>query len=209
MFSKYLHIVPLRSKTGTAVSAAFVPILAKYSIPVRRRPVWVRTDKGKEFLNRTFQAMLHSEGTQIQICRNPNMKCAIVERSNRTIREKLFKYITYKNTYRYIHVLPRFFRGYNDAVHSATGMAPSKITDSDILAIMYRLRSRHSAIRRAGVRFSVGQNVRISKEKLKFAQGCEQNYTTEKFRISKVVRRVPRPVYELQDLLGKHTDGQS
>ena len=86
-FSKYLHIVPLRSKTGTAVSVAFRSILVKYSRPVRRRPVWVRTDKGKEFLNRTFQALLRKEGIQYQVCRDPNVKCAIVERSHRTIRD--------------------------------------------------------------------------------------------------------------------------
>ena len=70
------------------------------------------------------------------------------------------------------------------------------------------MRIRHRAIRSAAVRYSVGQHVRISKEKLKFAKGGEQNYTTEIFRISKVIRRVPRPVYELRDLLGKHIDGQ-
>ena len=58
VFSKYLHIVPLWAKTGTAVSSAFRSIIAKYSKPVRRRPVSVRTDKGKEFLNGTFQALL-------------------------------------------------------------------------------------------------------------------------------------------------------
>ena len=85
-------------------------------------------------------------------------------------------------------------------------MAPSKVTDSDILAIWNRMRLRHSTICRAAVRFRVGQHVRISMEKLKFAKGGEQNYMTEIFRIGKVVRRDPRPVYELQDLLGKHLD---
>ena len=129
-----------------------------------------------------------------------------MDRSHRTIREKLFKYMTYKNTYRYIDVLQRFVRGYNDVVHSATGMTPSKVTDPDIFSIWNRMRSKHSTIRREAVRFSVGQHVRISKKKLKFAKGGEKNYTTENFRISKVVRRPPRPVYELQDLLGKHID---
>ena len=32
--------------------------------------------------------------------------------------------------------------------------------------------------------------------------------TPEIFRISKVMRRAPRPVYELHVLLGKHIDGQ-
>ena len=114
----------------------------------------------------------------------------------------------YKNTYRYIDVLPRFVKGYDDTVHSATGMAPSEVTDSDIIAVWNRMRTRRSAIRSAAVRYSVGQHVRISTVLLKFAKGGEQNYTTEIFRICQFIRRVPRPVYELQDLLGKHIDGQ-
>ena len=70
------------------------------------------------------------------------------------------------------------------------------------------MRLKHSAIRRAAVRFSVGQHFRISKEKVKFAKGGEQDYTTEIFRKSKFVRLALRPVYEIQDLLGKHIDGQ-
>ena len=89
VFSKYLHIVPLRVKTGAVISAAFRSILAKYSKPVRRRPIWIRTDKGKEFMNGTFQALLRTEGIQFQVCRDPNVKCAIVGRSHRSIREKL------------------------------------------------------------------------------------------------------------------------
>ena len=40
--------------------------------------------------------------------------------------------------------------------------------------------------------FNVGQHVRISKKKMKFANGSEQNYTDEIFRIVKVIagRRV-------------------
>ena len=135
VFSKFLHIVPLWAKTGAAVSSAFRSILAKYSKPVRRRPIWVRTDKGKEFMNGTFQALLRKEGIQFQVCRDPNVKCAIVERSHRTVREKLYRYMSYKNTYRYIEVLPRFVKGYNGTVHSATGISPSGGTESDILAI--------------------------------------------------------------------------
>ena len=40
----------------------------------------------------------------------------------------------------------------------------------------------------------VGQHVRISKEKMKFAKGSEQNYTDEIFRIEKFIHRTPRPV---------------
>jgi len=57
VFSKYLHIVPLKSKTSKAVSESFETVLNddKCTKPLKRRPVWVRTDKGKEFLGSSFQ----------------------------------------------------------------------------------------------------------------------------------------------------------
>jgi hypothetical protein len=70
------------------------------------------------------------------------------------------------------------------------------------------MRAKHTSIRSAPVKFKVGQHVRISKEKLKFAKGGEQNYTTEIFRTHKVVRNIPRRVYELEDFLGKNIEGQ-
>jgi hypothetical protein len=75
VFSKYLHSVPLRSKTGAAVASAFKAILLdpRYSKPMRMRPVWVRTDKGKEFLNAEFQVLIKRAGIQFQICKNPTL----------------------------------------------------------------------------------------------------------------------------------------
>jgi len=63
-FSKYLHSVSLRTKTGKEVAAALQSIFRdpKYTKPILRRPVWVRTDKGKEFLNTLFQTLLKREG---------------------------------------------------------------------------------------------------------------------------------------------------
>ena len=152
-----------RSKTGTAVSSAFQSILAKYSKPVRRRPTWLRTDRCKVFLNSSFQTMLRKEGIQFRLCRDPNVKCAIVESSHRTVPDKLYKHMICRNTYRYIEVLPKFVRCYNDTIQSTTGMAPCKVMDPDIIAIWNRMRSKHSSIRCEVVRFSVGQHVRISK----------------------------------------------
>jgi len=102
--------------------------------------------------------MLKREGIQFQVCRTPDVKCSVVERAHRTIRDRLYKYFTYKNTYRYIDDLPKFVKAYNDTVLSATGMAPSRVTDSDVLMIWNRMEARR---RRA--EFLVGQHVRISR----------------------------------------------
>jgi len=166
VFSKFLHLVPLRSKTGTAVVSAFTSIFKDSSSRRRRRPVWVRTDKGKEFINRHFREMLKREGNQFQVCRNPDVKFSVVERAHRSIRDRMYKYFTYKNTYRYIDVLRKFVKAYNDTVHSATGMAPSRVIDSDALAIWKRMEARRRGVRVAKAEFRVGQHVRISREKM-------------------------------------------
>jgi len=152
--------------------------------------------------------MLKREGIQFQVCRNPDVKCSVVEHAHRTIRDRLYKYFTYKNTYRYIDVLPKFVKAYNDTVHSATGMAPSRVADSDVLAIWKRMEARRRGVRVAKAEFRVGQHVRISREKMKFAKSAEQNFSTEIFRIAKVIERRPRTLYELEDLNGTPIEGQ-
>jgi len=208
VFSKFLYLIPVKTKSGPAVTAAFRFIFDDKLKLTSRRPVWVRTDKGKEFLNKAFQDMLRDEGIQFQVCRNFDVKCAVVERAQRTIRDRLHKYLTHKNTFRYIDVLPKFVRAFNDTVHSTTGMAPSRVTDSDVLTIWKRMHRHRRRIRVAKVKFNVGQHVRISKEKMKFAKGGEQIFSTEIFRNKKVIERRPQPVYELVDLNKTPIEGQ-
>jgi transposase InsO family protein len=107
VFSKFLHIVPLKSKMGTAITLAFKSILKdpKYSTPVQRRPIWLRTDKGKEFLNKHFQDMLKHEGIQFLVGRNPDVKCSIVERAQRTVRDRLYRYFTYTDALKHTMIL--------------------------------------------------------------------------------------------------------
>ena len=119
-----------------------------------------------------------------------------------------YKYFTHKNMYRYVDLLSDFVSGYKATVHGSTGMAPANVTDSDILTLWKRMRKRRCKVRVKMARYSAGQHVRISKEKAKFAKSAKQNFSTEIFRIIKVIHRTPRPVYELEDLNRKVIDGQ-
>ena len=141
VFSKFLLIVPLKSKTGKAVRELFETVLNDdgYMKPIKRRPIWFRTDKVKEFQGSAFQNLLEREGIQFQVCKNPDVKCSCIERPHRTVRNKLYKYFSHKNSYRYIDILADFVKGYNATVHSSTVMAPANVTDSDVLTIWKRL----------------------------------------------------------------------
>jgi len=87
-------------------------------------------------------------------------------------------------------------------------MAPSRVTDADVLTIWRRMEARRLRVRVMTAKFRVGQHVKISKEKMKFAKAAEHNFSTEIFRIVKVIHRRPRVFYELEDLNGTKIDGQ-
>ena len=97
----------------------------------------------------------------------------MVERVQRIVRDKLYKYFTHKNTYRYVDVLSDFVSGYNATAHSSTGMAPANVTDSDVLDLWKRMQKRRGKVRVKTARYSVGQHVRISKEKAKFTKSAK------------------------------------
>ena len=60
----------------------------------------------------------------------------------------------------------------------------------------------------AKVKFSVGQHVRIIKEKKKFAKGVEQTFSTEIFRFTKSSTEATN-FHELEDLNKTPIEGQS
>ena len=97
-------------------------------------------------MNTTFQNLLKQEGIQFQVCKNHDIKCSIVERAHRTIRDKLYIFFTDKNTYRYVDVLQDFVTGYNGSVHSLTGMAPASVRDSDVQAIWKRMQNKQDKV---------------------------------------------------------------
>ena len=48
----------------------------------------VQSDKGTEFVNSTFQLMLSRRGIKFYTSENKDIKAAVVERFNRTLKEK-------------------------------------------------------------------------------------------------------------------------
>jgi len=68
--------------------------------------------------------------------------------------------------------------------------------------------SLRAKIPQSRVKFKVGDLVRITKERVMFAKGYEQTFSTEIFSVVKVIHRVLQLVYELSDLQGRRIEGQ-
>jgi len=78
-------------------------------------------------------------------------------------------------------------------------MAPSKVSSSNNYTVWKNVNSLRSKSPHGCVKFKVGDLVRITKQKVAYAKVYEQTFSTEIFKVAKVITRVPQPVYELSD----------
>ena len=92
VFSKFGWIVPLKNKAGETVAAAFKNILNGGRIP---KLIW--TDKGKEFYNKNMKKLLDLHKITLYSTENEE-KSSVVERWNRTIKNKMWKRFTQQSS---------------------------------------------------------------------------------------------------------------
>ena len=91
VFSKFAWVVPLKDKTSKTLVTAFKSILDK-----GRAPDKLQTDKGMEFLNRLFQEFVKRDDIGF-FTTNSEMKASIIERFNRSLKTRMWKYFTANN----------------------------------------------------------------------------------------------------------------
>ena len=194
-FSKYGYLIPLKNKKGETVADALKDIFKK------RKPGKLWTDKGKEFYNKDVKDLVELYSTENE------EKSSIAERWVRTIKEKMWKYFTDNNTYKYIDQLQDLVEDYNNTVHSSTKFTPKeaskKKNELTVWRNLYPDRYKKYDII---PKFSVGDEVRITKKKKVFEKGYTTRWTEEIFTIKEIQDTNPI-TYKLTDLKGEEIEG--
>ena len=112
-----------------------------------------------------------------------------------------------KNSHVYLNVLPKLVSSYNNTVHSSIKMKPKNVDIYNQHVVFENLYQKTSHATPVGTtKLKMGDNVRISKMKHKFAKGYEGNWSYEIFTIIKVINRNP-PVFIIKDFEGKEIEG--
>ena len=196
IFSKYGWIVPLKNKKGVNVAKALENIFQE------RKPKKLWTDKGAEFYNKDVKKLLDIYSTENE------EKSSIVERWIRTMKEKMWKYFTDNNTYRYIDILPDLVKDYNNTVHTSIKMTPIEASkkENELTAWRNLYPDRYKIHNLRTPKFSVGDEVRITKKKKVFEKGYTTRWTEEIFTIKKIQNTDPI-TYKLEDLQGEEIKG--
>ncbi len=181
VFSKMGFTVPLKSKKPLEIVNALSSIFRSYGIPLK-----INFDNGGEFKNATVKAFLKECRVIHYFTRNDDIKCSVVERFNRTIKERLWAYMTQENGYRYIDVLPSVTESYNSSVHSATNFAPVSVGLEESRIIRKQLLADQS-ISTSHQKFAVDDYVRISVKKGAFEHGFEDSFSSEIFIVTDII----------------------
>lgn len=200
ILSKYAWAVPLKDKKGKSLTGAF-----EYIFKSGRVPEFLQTDKGTEFINRRFQSFLKGYGVRFFTTQNET-KASVVERFNRTLKTRMWKYFTANNTYAYVNVLPRLIHAYNHAFHRSIKATPASVNLSNAETVRRTLYSDDVTRAQTAFRHNVGDTVRISMTARPFRKGYLPNWTTELFTVKERISRSP-PVYKLKDYAGEELKG--
>ena len=201
-FSKYAWAESLQTKSADDIIKAMERIFAS-----GRKPKRLQTDKGSEFINVKVQAFLRKHSVKF-FTTDSEQKASIVERFNRTLKTRMFKYFTNANTFRYIDVLQALVDGYNATYHRSIKMKPKdvqKIHQPIIRQRLYGVKTK-KRLGAKSYKYDIGTHVRISKERLVFDKGYTPNWSEEIF-VVRDRRRQREPVYLLRDLNGEDVTG--
>ena len=192
IFSKFAWAIPIKKKTGEEILKAF-NIIFKY-----RRPMKIHTDKGLEFINKPTQNLFQKLGIHWFTTENET-KAQVVERFNRTLKSKMYKYFTANNTKTWIDIIHDLIFNYNNSYHRSIKMTPVEASLEKNSKSVYDSLFPNEKIGKLKGKFKVGDRVRISKKRKDFTKGYLPNFTEEIFVILKVLETDP-PTYILNDM---------
>lgn len=203
LFSRYAWAVCLKTKSGNEMKAALQTIFSR-----GRKCEILRSDRGAEYTNGVVRAYLRELGVK-QIFAYNELHANYIERWNRTMENKLYKYFYEHQTLRYVDVLDDMVASYNATIHSTINMAPRDVTDANSREIYERVYMpivKGAASARPKHKFSVGDKVRLSYSVKPFQRGYAEQFSEELFEVTYVLPTNP-PRYKLVDMMNDEITG--
>jgi hypothetical protein len=146
-----------------------------------RKPEILCSDNGSEFTNAKVKQLLTNNNIEVNYFQaGDKHKMGLIERFNKTIRGLINKYLTAYNTTRYIDVLDKLVKNYNNSFHSGIQSTPSH---PDVNKIKDIIVERQTKAMLNEVKFNIGDQVRYVINKTTFEKGSNPRW-------SKIIHKV-------------------
>ena len=149
LFSKYAFVVSLKDKKGTTIVYAFQSIL----INSERKPNKIWIDQGSEFYKNHFKKWLKDNNIEMYSTYNEG-KSVVAERFIRTLKSKIYKYMTAISKSVYFDVLNNIVGEYNNKYYKTIKMKPIDVKSDSFAEYDEESNEKYP-------KFKVGDHVRI------------------------------------------------
>ena len=205
VFTKYAWVYPLKSKDCETTKKCFEDILSKCG----EQPEKLQTDRGSEFVCAKFKNFLKSRNIHHYLSYS-DRKCPVVERFNLTIQQILYKILDKNESFRWIDYLDQAMQIYNNRKHTTIRLSPKdaeKRENETTVRKAFIKRYNKVGTKPPKPKYKVGDTVRIWKFKRVFDRGYQENFTTQYFKIRKILTNLPVVRYKLEDILGEKIIG--
>jgi hypothetical protein len=217
-FTRFAFSRALNDKTAPVVFSAFEDIIRES----KRTPDHLWCDQGKEFYNKWFTSWLNRDVNSLGKPRTlystyGEMKSALVERFNRTMKTEMYKRFTANNNRKWVAMIAPLMHWYNNRKHSTLGgLTPAEASlakNRDAVALLVSDQSEGPPTAKEDKRvakFALGDMVRLSRVKGTFEKGYIANYTQEIYTIRSVIRyddTTTPLLYEVKDFNDKPING--
>lgn len=205
--SRYVWVEPVKTKSGENIANAMTNIL-KRSYP--RKPLKLQTDKGTEFFNQTFQALMDKHNI-VLFTNYSDTKAAIAERAIRTIKEKIYRALDndphLKNNW--TRIIQDLVDSYNSTYHETIKKAPNEVNERNAGNVLATLYGKYWKNDRGQFNSDLKENdyVRISNARQTFRKGYTGKWKEEVFKIYQIKQCLPNNLYKLEDLAGEKLNG--
>lgn len=202
-FSRKLFCKELRRKSNAEVVAKFSSFIRQHG-----KPKNIYTDAGSEYTGLQFQRFLKKHGISHYLAYQ-QYHASIIERAIRSLKERIFRWMTHANSEVFIHHLQKFVSAYNNSPHRGLpdGLSPNEIT---LKNESYVWKKQYGpVVRKAGTPppgLKIGQTVRITRFPDTFRKGYRTRFSKEIFKISGVYPSFP-PTFRIRSLTGEVIKG--
>ena len=180
-FSRKAFTKALKTKKASETAQALDEILSEMPSPY----TFFASDSGSEFMvtNQNLKNVLEHKYHLRCYSLGGEIKSGMIERFNKTLKEKIARYMTQNNTKIWIDKLDDLTNLYNNSRHSTTGYAPNDVTYDNVPKIRIKLYGQKG---NAECTLKINDIVRIPTEKHIFSKGYAANWTKELYKISKI-----------------------
>ena len=205
VFSKMAWVYPMKDNKCKTVMECFKDIVNKCG----DKPQRLNSDRGSELICKLFGKYLKDNNIHHYLSYSLR-KCPVVERFNLTIQRLLYKIMRKNNSYEWTKFLDQAMNIYLNRNHRTIKMSPleaEKEENQIKVRQTYFEKYIKAGIKKQRAKFSVGESVRIYKERGTFHRGYKEDFTTETFIIIKVLTNLPVPRYKLREYNGEEVVG--